>query len=262
LGPGVNKSMESAAIETAQGLETMSEAMEGLQHYYDWLFATVSPFLGQRILEVGPGFGDLADRIRDTGRSYFAIYSNESVIKRLSDMRPHDAESFFVGDVTEARCRARLQSLGCDTVLSFNVIEHVEDDLGLLRAIGAIVPGGRVVVFVPALPALFGSFDRAVGHYRRYLRASLMAQMSNAGLKLKSCRYFNALGALSWFVATRILRLNPHQGSTKRSIRIYDRFVIPVARTLDPFFASIAGQSLLAVADAPEGISPVGRNDD
>jgi SAM-dependent methyltransferase len=243
--------MESITADPVQGLETMSEAMEGLPHYYDWLFAAIQPFLGTRVLEVGPGYGDMADRIREAGHAYFAIDSNAPVIKRLAGLRPGNAASLFVGDITDSHWRTRMRDLHCDTIVTFNVLEHVQDDVALLRSLSSIVPGGRLVIFVPALPGLYGSFDREVGHYRRYARTTLMNRIEKAGFVVTQCRYFNALGALSWLIATRMLKLNPHGGSTQRSIKLYDRFCIPVARRIDPVFASFVGQSLLAVANAP-----------
>ena len=160
--------METIAAESVYGLRTMSESMEGLHHYYDWLFEAIRPFLGSRIVEVGPGFGDLADRISASGRLYFAIDSDASVIKRLAERRPQDAASFFVGDVTNSSWGERIRSFRCDTVISFNVLEHVQDDLALIRALGDLVPGGRVIVFRrcrSSLEALIGRSGIIAGTY-------------------------------------------------------------------------------------------------
>ena len=50
-----------------------------------------------------------------------------------------------------------------------NVLEHIEDDAAAVRRFRSVLPeGGRLVILVPALPALYGSIDEAIGHFRRY----------------------------------------------------------------------------------------------
>ncbi len=74
---------------------------------------------------------------------------------------------------------------GLDTVVALNVIEHIPEDVAALRSVaGMLAPGGRAVVLVPALPALYGSLDRELQHARRYRRAGLRAAFSAAGLRV------------------------------------------------------------------------------
>jgi len=79
-------------------------------------------------------------------------------------------------------------------VLLCDVIEHAEDDVALLRqAMRAAHDDGQVVVTVPALPALWSDYDEAIGHKRRYTRATLSRAMRRAGLTPTLVRYFNAI---------------------------------------------------------------------
>jgi hypothetical protein len=60
--------------------------------------------------------------------------------------------------------------------VAYNVLEHIEDDVGVLCAPQRLVrAGGAVIMLVPAFPFAAGRFDRDVGHVRRYTkRASAM----------------------------------------------------------------------------------------
>lgn len=82
-----------------------------------------------------------------------------------------------------------------DIALLLDVIEHVEDDVGLVRDVAARVrPGGHVLVSVPAWPALFSAHDEALRHHRRYTPAACRAVLARAGLViLQAGGFFHGL---------------------------------------------------------------------
>lgn len=70
-------------------------------------------------------------------------------------------------------------------VLLMDVLEHVEDDRGMLRGLTShpsITERTRMLITVPAYAALFCSHDRFLGHFRRYSSATFGALLSHAGL--------------------------------------------------------------------------------
>jgi 2-polyprenyl-3-methyl-5-hydroxy-6-metoxy-1,4-benzoquinol methylase len=75
-----------------------------------------------------------------------------------------------------------------DRVLSLDVMEHIDDDLGFLRAIvdDLLAEDGVVVVSVPAYASLFSSHDRAMRHRRRYSPAGCRSLLERAGLAVVS----------------------------------------------------------------------------
>ena len=72
----------------------------------------------------------------------------------------------------------------CDVMLMLDVLEHEQDDAGLLRELASelLAPDGVVVVSVPAHMALFSRHDVVLGHFRRYDANSLRATLERAGL--------------------------------------------------------------------------------
>jgi SAM-dependent methyltransferase len=73
---------------------------------------------------------------------------------------------------------------GFDLVGLFDVVEHVEDDAGLLRTAAALVrPGGFVLLTVPADPRLWSDLDRYAGHHRRYTRTGIEGLLRQADLQ-------------------------------------------------------------------------------
>lgn len=241
----------SRRMEHPTGLTTMAPAMEEAQNYQDWVYAAVRPTLGNKVLELGPGYGSIAARAIADRKSYFAIDIDAEVIRRLRQRLGLGEDRLIIGDFGD--WAGRLRVVGIDTVLMINVLEHVEDDLGLIKTAARCSPGGRLVVMVPAHPFLFGSLDREAGHFRRYSRAGLLSLLSRAGCSVERIHRLNAIGVGAWFVSARLLRLRINSEATGDSVRFYDRFVVPWARRIDPCLSWLCGQSLVALARLPNG---------
>src|SRR5207247_6373263 len=77
-------------------------------------------------------------------------------------------------DVLDPRI-LRLGRGAFDTILCLDVLEHLEDDQSALRHFFTLAgAGGHVLLTVPAHPSLYGTMDRASGHFRRYRRQDLV----------------------------------------------------------------------------------------
>ena len=93
-----------------------------------------------------------------------------------------------------------------DVVVAFDVIEHVEKDVeSLARLREQLVPGGRLVMTVPAFPWLWSKHDDTHHHYRRYTRRHLEQILNQAGLRPVKLSYFNTL-LFPLIVAVRFLK--------------------------------------------------------
>ncbi len=90
-----------------------------------------------------------------------------------------------------------------DMVVAFDVLEHIEDDIGALRAWRALLtPPGYLVITVPAGPELWSRRDDFAGHRRRYSRAGLRTAIETAGLRVERLRpLFRTLWPLAWLSA-------------------------------------------------------------
>jgi SAM-dependent methyltransferase len=80
---------------------------------------------------------------------------------------------------------------GVDALLLFDVLEHIEEDVGFLRALAEGFPNSRTLIMtVPARAELWSNYDEHYGHFRRYDRARLATVLTEGGFTLLHDRYF------------------------------------------------------------------------
>ncbi|MPZ87262.1 MAG: methyltransferase domain-containing protein [Nitriliruptorales bacterium] len=215
--------------------------------YRRYQFSLIAPHCGLSVLEIGSGQGDFAAQF--TGLQRLVLTDVDPAAVRLLKVR-------FAGrpevEVREFDLDAELQPHGpVDSVVAINVLEHLEDDAAALRALNALVrPGGSIILWVPAYPALYGDFDHKVGHYRRYTPDALSAVVKTAGLTVERCHPVNFLGGLAWWLA---VRLGGTGSPRPRLVALYDRFVVPVTRAIERWRPPPFGQSVLCVARTARG---------
>lgn len=138
-----------------------------------------------------------------------------------------------------------------DAVFALDVVEHVDDDVAAIAALGALVaPGGFLVLTVPAYDWMWSAHDLAHHHKRRYTRARLETLMAKAGLRCVRASYFNTLLfplAAAVRLAKRLLRLEGADDHMPPAL---------VNRVMGSLFAAEAGW--LRHAGLPFGLSVVG----
>jgi hypothetical protein len=93
----------------------------------------------------------------------------------------------------------RFRKYNFDTIVSTNVIEHVENDHKAVREITTIMHNDSVMItLVPAHPWLYNNIDRGLGHFRRYTKSSLRFLFEQAGQEVISLKYFNRASVFGW----------------------------------------------------------------
>lgn len=237
--------MTSAAAPAAGDLQQRTlESLSYAVNYNAWLAELVRPYLGGHPLEVGSGLGELAPLWLAAGVPRLTLSDLDA--DRVDDLRSRYAEDPRVDVIQLDIARPPVERRRFSATVAFNVLEHIEDDAGALASMAQLLePRGAVVVFVPAHPVAMSDFDRAIGHYRRYTGASLRAAAGDAGLRVEVLRHVNLPGLFAWLLGMKLLRRTP---TDTTALRAYDRFVMPVARSLENRVSFPIGQSLLAVA--------------
>src|SRR5258706_8197347 len=225
-----------------------AEVLEGLAtavNHRRWFVELALDYLGENPIEIGSGLGDYA---LEWSPHFPRFTATEADASRLVLLKERLAGHRHI--------EVRQMLLPTDEVneysgaVSYNVLEHIEDHVGALRSIGRLVrPGGAIVLIVPAFPFAMSPVDVATGHVRRYTKRSMAEALHAAGLRIERLQYANALGLLGYYLATSILRLTPTEGPM---VKFYDRFVLPVTKGAEQLVRPPFGQSVFAVARAPQ----------
>ena len=128
----------------------------------------ISPFVHGAVLEVGAGLG--ANTMALAGLNYrqWLCLEPDPALATQASLPAGGRHSMRVGTLASIEPEERF-----DAILYLDVLEHIEDDRSeLALAAEHLTPGGAIIVLAPAHPFLFGKFDAAIGHYRRYTKLS------------------------------------------------------------------------------------------
>jgi SAM-dependent methyltransferase len=231
------------------GLSTMSSALPDAVNYHAWILELILPELGKRVLEIGPGNGQYTKALITETEYLLAADIDQECIVNLAKELPEaegltaDLES---SDWVEAVCGAGCGKERFDTVLALNVLEHIKDDAAAFTRIhDVLLPGGRLLLLVPAHFALYGEMDRLAGHWRRYNKRQLRQKLNAAGLEPQKLEYINPIGAAGWWV-NALFHKPPSLSSwaVNRQILWFDKYAVRLSRTLTPLTKAFFGQSL------------------
>jgi SAM-dependent methyltransferase len=234
--------MSTAGDVGHQTLESISGA---LNRYNQWMFVQVAPALGEDVLEVGSGIGNLSAFLTDRRRVCLSDVSATYLDILKNRFGQRENVSVHHWDLGTPAPEA-LQPGSFDTVICLNVLEHIQDDRAALQRMHRLLkPGGRLALLVPAHPFLYNGFDKGLDHFRRYNKHDLRRQLEESGFHVRKLWYFNALGALGWFVNGHLLRKTRLPSG---QMKLFD-LLVPLLK-LERLLPMPFGISVIALADA------------
>lgn len=193
----------------------------------------------ESFVEFGAGTGSLADvwQIK-FGLSPICIEIDPTLIKILESK----------GFITYSSIS--LISNKLSYVYTSNVLEHIDNDVEVLNEIRKkLKPGGKLAIYVPALPFLYSGLDQKVGHYRRYTKRELIKKVTESGFTVKDCFYNDSLGILASLTVKAFGYKNKVGLGSSKSIVLYDTVFFPISKMLDRLiFRKVIGKNLFLFA--------------
>ncbi len=201
----------------AEVLQTMSLS----PRFNRWMADVIRPFIGNRVLEVGAGIGNLTSQLlpRD------AYFATDIAPLHLDFLHRRFSQSSIVqvrkADLTHRQDFDAIKEV--DTVICLNVLEHIEDDIAALHTLYEVLDhGGRLIILVPQGRSLYGSLDRAIGHFRRYTPRDLEEKLRSVGFEITRTFQFNKPGVPGWYLNGRVFGRST---LSKWQMKIFDHLV-------------------------------------
>ena len=246
----------SNPVQPKAGADALENHLGGeeARNYRRYEHDVIAPHVGSSMLEIGSGLGSFSAQFLPRLERLVVSDSDPYCVEQLAKLYEGDPGVQVLELVLPADIPV---SEPVDTVVAMNVLEHIVDDVAALRCLArATKPGGKIVLWVPGYPQLYGDFDRKVGHVRRYTPKTMEAAVTAAGLSIDILRPINMLGGIAWWFAVRRAGVgypNP------RIVRVYDRLVVPTTRFIERLVRPPFGQTVLCVARVPEDCERAAR---
>jgi SAM-dependent methyltransferase len=218
-------------------LDLFAKALHWKSYWRDHLHA----FVHGTVLEVGAGNGNNTRVFENLDCAHWVcVEPDPHLCAQLRASIPPSART----EVIAGTLADLPEDSSFDTILYLDVLEHIEDDASELRlAARHLRQGGHLIVLAPAHQSLYSPFDGVIGHFRRYCRRSLCAA-APAELSLVLLRYLDSAGLIASLGNRLLLK---QAMPTEKQLRLWDKYLVPISRYIDPALRYRLGKSIVGV---------------
>jgi len=233
----MNKKAISESIKTAQ------ETLRPRQNYNRWIYESVRTHIGERVLEVGCGIGNITQFMRFKELVYGIDISREMlgmINQKCGKLTNFKSSRFDI----EKDDVGKLMGNDFDTVICLNVIEHLADDVAALKKMYSLLEKkGRLALLVPAYQWLYGSMDKSHGHMRRYNKKGLTGKLGKAGFRIERMFFINMPGVFGWFLNGKVLK---RRHLPEKQTLLFD-MLVPLFKAFETIFNPFFGLSVICI---------------
>jgi ubiquinone/menaquinone biosynthesis C-methylase UbiE len=196
--------MDSATFDVEAQIEETHWWFQGRRLLFRLLIEEVTVPLEAPVLDVGTSTGTNLRLLREMGFSNVRGVDMREEARRYCEKK--GLGSVTIGDATKLPFSDETFGL----VLATDVIEHIDDDHAAVTEFARVMmPGGVLLVTVPAFQALWGLQDIKAHHKRRYTMSSLLSVINKSELSIEKSFYFNYILFLPILIARQFIRLLP-----------------------------------------------------
>jgi SAM-dependent methyltransferase len=226
--------------------------LTNLKNYREYQYSLISDYIGKNIIEIGSGDRSFTKQINDNIKDFDRIYSIEPS-KTLFNLHKNNFNfpnniSFECIDLFDLD-----ENIGMfDTGIFIHVLEHIKDDKQALNKIADfIIPGGYVLIEVPALQFLYSAHDETLGHYRRYNKKLLKKAIDLNKYEIVKLWYQDPIGVFGSFLYFKLLKIKIKSDEglklAKNQGGFYDKYIIPFEKKIEKYITFPFGLSLTVV---------------
>ncbi len=228
------------------GFASMSNSAEFATNYHKWILEKFKPFIHGNILEIGTGRGYFKKNLKTNGH-FVSIDIDKEIIANAKNNEPEGI--YFLADISDKSTITPLNQFRFQSVLCFNVLEHIEEDaLAIENIMDNLDENGYLLLFVPAFQVLFNDKDKLAGHLRRYTKKTLLQTLQNqTNIKIIKFEYFNPIGAIGYWFNKFVKHKSLNNKSISRQTKFFDKYLVSLSKALNPLTINMFGQSLVCV---------------
>lgn len=172
--------------EEQEALYALEDTSWWFQYRSDVINHLAGKFLSKNllILDVGGGNGYTTMRMQERGYCMALLEPAYAACRHARDRGIH---TVICGTLD----RENVKDESVPQFLLLDVLEHIEDDVGFLKLMWQkLVPGGKILLTVPAFQVLWSSEDEAARHYRRYSVRQVGEAAAKSGFTVSYASYF------------------------------------------------------------------------
>jgi ubiquinone/menaquinone biosynthesis C-methylase UbiE len=222
-------------------LETLSDFSK-LERINLWLYMKIKPYLGKRIFEAGCGNGNLTSYMVSE-ELVVAVDNDEAILNIFKDKYSKYTNLKMVKYNLEDSSVIELSKYSIDTIVCINTLEHLKNDVTALNNFHGILKEGNLILLVPAFQSLYGSLDKALGHYRRYEIDEISEKIERCGFVIIEKMCINFFGIIGWFLNGKILK----KERLPTGMLVLSNFMLPLLNSIENFIGPPIGLSYIFI---------------
>ena len=234
-----------SATKDPVGLHTL-EVIAKAERFNRWMYDQFKHQLKGEVLEIGSGIGNMSKLVIEEGHAVTLSDYNEEYCEALKKKFPGKTNVRDILSIDLLHPDFRNKYAGFhekfDSIFLLNVIEHIkEDDKAINNCNYLLKHGGHLILLAPAYSWLYSSFDKQLGHFRRYTLRSLSQLLHENNFNILSGSYFNFAGIGGWLLFGKILNQKMLSSGEMSAFNA----IVPIAKAIDKLFGKKTGLSII-----------------
>jgi|TARA_B100000929_G_scaffold179130_1_gene141868 hypothetical protein len=217
--------------------------LENFERAYIWrkyIYFLIKKYLKDNILEVGAGIGSFTKNYIKYFKSIQLTETDHNNYLKLKErFRDNDLliENKFTNEINK--------KFNC--IMYLNVLEHIKEDTNEINdALNLISSKGNLIILVPAHNSLYGKFDQAIGHHKRY-EMDYFENLSLNNASIKKLIFLDSMGYFLYYLNKIFFKEEVYPSKTK--VFIWDKIFTPISIILDKLSNYKFGKSILCIIE-------------
>ena len=204
-----------------------------------YIYLLIKKYISNDVLEVGAGIGSFTKNYKKKIRNLTLSEIDDSnfnfLTNKFKDKNNIKVINSFTSQISET----------FNTILHLNVLEHIEKDVEEInQALKKLKANGHLIILVPAHNELYGKFDKAIGHIKRY-KIDFFKSLKLGNAEVMELYYLDSLGYFLYYLNKIFFKEEIYP--TKLKIFLWDKLFTPFSMILDKLLCYKFGKNVMCV---------------